>query len=485
MKTSSSFPTLYFRLPSSAPQPNKPMKSNQTMKWILGLIMLLAAALPPAAWSAGPGAFSSVVVGSGNQDANVGLSSSKTYYNAINLQGGALTVNGVSFAASSGGNPSGTGFTISGVGTTWGPGTWGNLVTGNIGSMLNDFIYGGNPGFFTLNGLTVGQTYILTFYNGAWDNGDRTLNFATTSGATTSFNENSGGAGNLNLLRYTFTASGTSETLSISPVAAGNTMHMYGFATEQAFNKSWVSGANWTTATWSPAGTPNSQGANANFTAQGAPPTLTLDAPQTVGHLQFDGANGWTLAGASALTLYADMGGVSVLSTPTGSHTNSTALTWNNDVMKVGNGAFYLLGTLTGKSNSTFYVNGGTLDGASASGTVPNLKVTSGVATIGTLMTVTNTRLSAGTLNFNSTQSGNKLLALTGGAVKFGSGVTIATSDFSDPGSGTANATNSVTITSTLKLPATITATLAGATSFNVSGSNIVRDLLTGAVLAP
>lgn len=49
---------------------------------------------------------SSAAIGSGDNDANVGLSSSKTYLNAVNIQGGALTINGVNFEASSGANPS-------------------------------------------------------------------------------------------------------------------------------------------------------------------------------------------------------------------------------------------------------------------------------------------------------------------------------------------------------------------------------------------
>ena len=52
--------------------------------------------------------------------------------------------------------------------------------------------------------------------------------------------------GDLNLLRYTFTASGTSETLNFAQTGAS--MHFYGFSTEQVFNNTWTSGADWTTA---------------------------------------------------------------------------------------------------------------------------------------------------------------------------------------------------------------------------------------------
>jgi len=76
------------------------------MKWILGIILLLAAALPPAGRAA-IGTFSSAYLGIGNSDGLVGLTNNKTYLNAVNLNGGALTINGVSFAASSGANPAG------------------------------------------------------------------------------------------------------------------------------------------------------------------------------------------------------------------------------------------------------------------------------------------------------------------------------------------------------------------------------------------
>ena len=47
-----------------------------------------------------------------------------------------------------------------------------------------------------------------------------------------------------------------------------------------------------------------------SFAAQGAPTAINLDANQTVGHVQFDGANAWTLStgNASALTLQTALG---------------------------------------------------------------------------------------------------------------------------------------------------------------------------------
>ncbi len=135
---------------------------------------------------------------------------------------------------------------------------------------------------------------------------------------------------------------------------------------EQAFNKSWVSGNDWTTAVWSPTGAPNGIGTNASFPAQGAPATINLDANQTVGHLQFNGANGWTLAtgNASALTLQANAAGASVLSTPTGSHAISAPLVLGSGIVKTGAGTLTLSGPVSGSGNTS--VIEGTLKSGSA-----------------------------------------------------------------------------------------------------------------------
>ena len=211
--------------------------------------------------------FSSANLGAGDFDSSVGLSSSKTYFNAVNIEGGALTINGVNFEGSAGGNPSGTGYAISGVGATFGPTGGTNHVGGQLGSLLNNFIYNGNLGALTLSGLTPGQTYSLAFYNRSWSGpGGRAQNITSTSGATTSFEQDPEAPGNGNLLRYTFTASGTTEAVNFTPPAGQGTMHFYGFSTEQVFNNTRTSGTDWTTANWS-VGVPNAAGANADFTA--------------------------------------------------------------------------------------------------------------------------------------------------------------------------------------------------------------------------
>ena len=231
----------------------------------------------------------------------------------------------------------------------------GTLPAGVLGTLDNVFIYGGNPGKFYLTNLTAGQTYVLTFYARAWEGaGARRQNITTTSGASTMYDVDMNALvqGQANLLRYAFVASTNNEVLTITPQVAANTMHTYGFSTEQVFNKSWVSGANWTSATWSPTGGPNAPGANAYFTAPGSPTIITLDAAQTVGNLQFDGANAWTLARANILTLSPDVGAVSVLSTPSGTHSISAPVVLGGEVFKTGPGTLVLAGAVTDNSRN-------------------------------------------------------------------------------------------------------------------------------------
>jgi len=86
------------------------------------------------------------------------------------------------------------------------------------------------------------------------------------------------------------------------------------------------------------------------------------------------------------------------------------------------------------------------------------------------------TTVNAGTLNLNGSLAGALALpAASTGTVIVGSGAKVATADFS-AGAGTANAANPLAITSALKMPGGITATLAGGTSFTAAGANLVDN---------
>jgi len=319
----------------------------------------------------GGGAFStSEPLGNGNLDASIGLSTNKTYTHAYNMNGGSgtVTINNVVFTNTAVANYAGVSnsFSMSG----WNNNTTGGSTIGagsGLNTLLNSFIYNGNPSILTLTNLVVGESYILTVYSKAWEAVGRIQTLTSSSGATGLFDEDMGGVPNANLVRYTFTATNDMEWVKFANWASG-TMHFHGFSTEKVFNNSWSSGSAWNSSTWTPTGVPNSVGANADLPAQGSPSSLDLDVPVTIGHLRLDGANGWTVAGANTLTLQADVGGVSILCTPSGSHTISNAITWSNGVLKTGNGTLTLAGTVSGAA--PLMIDAGTLE-ITASNTLP------------------------------------------------------------------------------------------------------------------
>jgi fibronectin-binding autotransporter adhesin len=375
---------------------------------------------------------------SGNLDGSVGLNANKTYVNAVNLDGAALTINGVNFAAGSSGNPdtgtgnNGTSWSISGLGSH-NEGSTANF-TGQLATLTSTFIYGGNPGVITLSGLTAGQTYVYTIYSKGWEAaGNRLQNVTTSDGGTFTFDVDAAGASNLSLTRYTFVATGSNEILTITPQVAANTQHFYGFSTEQVFNNSWQSGANWSTASWSVT-TPNYAGANASLPAQNAPTTLNLDTAEIVGHIQFDGTNAWTLstANSSTLTLQTDPGGISVLGTLAGPHTISVPISMQNDVMKTGTGTAILSGAVTSNShiinisNGTLQFGDGVANTGSFNGNITDnsalvfagpgnqtyAQIISGVGTL--------TKSGAGTLTVSNANTYTGVTTISGGTLQIG-----------------------------------------------------------------
>ena len=368
---------------------------------------------------AAEGLFSS---GAFTSDATSGVSTAKTYTALANVVGGNVVVNGATFV---GAGTSGTGWSLSGIPTPFSSG--GNKTTTFAGQaitgLFDGFQYAGNPGLITLSGLTVGQTYVTTLYCQDWSwpavaSRDQTV--TGSEGGSVFFNED---ALEASMLRYTFVASAATMTLNDMPSISGNSFHLYGLSNEQVFNKSWTSGANWTTAVWSAAGNPNSSGANALFSAQGAPTAINLDASQTLGHVQFDGANPWTLStgNASVLTLQADTAGLSILSAKSGAHTISAPVTFASDVMKSGPGTVALSGAIT-DAGKNITINAGTLE--IANGTSQTLSgVISGPGTLA--------KSGAGTLTLTrpETYTGNTLI--TGGVLKLQSAaVTVGTASF-------------------------------------------------------
>jgi fibronectin-binding autotransporter adhesin len=331
-------------------------------------VTFICSAFCTALCSFGGGVFSSSEpLGNGNLDASVGLSTAKTYTHAYNIQGADVTVNGVFFTGVSNYTGVDGSFLISGFNKTVSGGSVIGAGSG-LNTLLNTFNFDGSPQTLTLTNLVAGESYTLTFYNKAWGPaGTRIQQLASASGTAGAFDENTGGEPNANLLRYTFTATGITESVAFTRVDTGS-FHFYGFSAEQIFNNAWSSGADWSTATWGTPGVPGSAGANADLPAQGAPASINLDVPVTVGHIRMDGPSSWTIAGANTLTLQSDLAGVSVLSTPDGSHTISNDITLASDVLKSGSGTLTLAGTVSGSGDLT--VDAGTL-AITSSNTLP------------------------------------------------------------------------------------------------------------------
>ena len=407
--------------------------------------MAVAIGAIPALPAFGGGAFSqSQPLGDSNMDASVGLSVGKTYTHAYNIRGTNLTINGVGF----------TGVTnFTGVAGSFGMSGWNTFTTGGsvIGAgsglhgLLDTFNYNGLPGpgqteTLTLSNLVAGQTYILTFYNKAWDiAGNRIQNVLSPDGGTTVYDQNMGGTNNANLLRYTFTATGTNDWVKFVSAVNGS-MHLYGFTTERlALTNRWTGGSgNWSDAAWS-AGVPEGQNAQAVFPSQVSPTALQLDAAAKVGHLQFEGTGAYTLEGPNALTVWTDVAGAGVFNAAAGAHVIAVSTVLSNDLVKLGEGALAMTGAIEGPravsvgsgslvlSGANTYsggttINGGgtlTLGAQAAALNAGAVTVNGGVYDLGGLDAVTNGLITMGS---GSISNGT----LTGAAYAFSGGTAYA-----------------------------------------------------------
>jgi fibronectin-binding autotransporter adhesin len=466
------------------------MRRITTLARVITAAAALIAACGGLPAGAADGVLSQVYLGTGDFDTSVGLSADKTYVSAVNIGGDALSINGVAFEGTGTTlNPSGTGFTTSGLSLRLFNDQ--SAVTGSLGTLLDSFAYAGNPQTVTLTNLSAGQTYTLTFYNRQWDASgpDRGQNTTTTSGATFSFFESpAGGVQNsLNLLRYTFSASGTSEAITFTAQTAGSTFHNSGFTTEQVFNNAWVSGSDWTTATWGLAA-PNGVGTNADFEAQASPTTIALDAATTLGNLRVAGENAWTLSGASTLTLAADTGASAVLAATSGRHEIAVPMTWSSNIFKTGAGTLVLSGAITDNSRA-ITLGAGTLEFAvSGSQTIGGViseggtlaKSGAGTLTLSAANTFTGpTELSAGILELtNALALQSSRLDLAGGSVSLGAGVTAPTfgglSGSTDLATAITAGYGSVTGL-TLNPAAGVTATFSGAIADGAAGTTLSK----------
>ena len=168
-------------------------------------------------------------------DATSGVDTNYVYTHAFNF-GSALDteINGKTFTAVEGANPSVTNsFAVTGVASVLNDDL--NNVPEGTGSrtLANDFIYGGNPGTLTLQGLIPGAKYLLTLYSVGWEDSGRTILFTGPDGEQFTIDQdvylNDNGV--RIMFEYTADSSG-SVSVSSSQVGIG-TFHTYGFSNRE------------------------------------------------------------------------------------------------------------------------------------------------------------------------------------------------------------------------------------------------------------
>lgn len=166
----------------------------------------------------------------GDSSASVSTATNLWAYNFGSAS--SATVNGVTFTGVAGASPavsgkfslnSPTGILINDT----------NNITslGGLGSAViaKDFVYDANPATLTLEGLTVGQVYELNVYTVGWEAAGNRFATWSSGGDSAILDVDQFGDNNGNLVKYSFTASGSTRTITISPLSAA-TWHFYGIA---------------------------------------------------------------------------------------------------------------------------------------------------------------------------------------------------------------------------------------------------------------
>ncbi|MBC7784126.1 MAG: autotransporter-associated beta strand repeat-containing protein [Burkholderiales bacterium] len=301
--------------------------------------------------------------------------------NTLSGSNNVIIAAGATLDATTSGHTIGSGKTLAGHGTVTGS------VTGVSGSNLTPGSIGGTTTTFTVGNLTLDGGSLLNLdleaTSGVSDLttvsnvftlptlGTINVNLAGIGAATTGNNYTIFQAGSIvNFdpsdftvvaggtagLTYTFGSTGTAITLAITGIAAANS--------------TWINtgGGSWSTAgNWNPAAVPQFAGDTANFgNAILAPSTVTLDGSKSVGQLNFNSANAYTIDPGSGGTLTLDNGAFApVVSVANGSHTVNVpvALVANGVAVTVTNSAdtLTLNGSVSGASGAVTKSGSGTL----------------------------------------------------------------------------------------------------------------------------
>ncbi|MCW5557482.1 MAG: hypothetical protein KIT22_06600 [Verrucomicrobiae bacterium] len=234
-----------------------------------------------------------------DDDESSGIDSSYVYTHAFSFGAeSSFSINGVNFTGWAGGNPSiPAAFTVTGVGNVYAndapyfPEDSGSRVLGN------DFIYGGNPGALTLRGLAPGKQYLLTLFSTGWEGpGNRFITFSSADGQRMTIDQDAFDAHYGIRISYEYTADEQgSVTIATTPLAAGNTHHMYGFA-NRLLNKPGASDQ--PEIVFQPASTSADVGGSAGFSVT-ATGTAPLAYQWYLGDTKINGATGNTYTNAN------------------------------------------------------------------------------------------------------------------------------------------------------------------------------------------
>ncbi|MDQ8196106.1 hypothetical protein QEH59_16850 [Coraliomargarita sp. SDUM461004] len=174
-----------------------------------------------------------ISVNAWNGDATSGITTAggRTYSHAYNFGGGAsnVDINGVTFTGVAGGNPSVAGQFSYNMGSAFGADV--NNVTGSSADLAEGFVFGNENATLTLEGLTDGQTYILSIFTVGFDaDGFGRISTITASdGELLTVDVNQFGNNNGLRVDYEYVANGTSETISLNALNT-DAFHTYGFA---------------------------------------------------------------------------------------------------------------------------------------------------------------------------------------------------------------------------------------------------------------